>query len=104
MRPSGRLRAMPFFRSLVETLTTHSLSAWVARYSTGYPPRSRSLSGGRAGRLDDQVLRELGEGHRAVGRDDQRVLDPHAADAREIDAGLDRHHVTRPEGTSRRPR
>src|SRR4029453_12129441 len=77
MSPSGRFRAMPFFRSLVETLTARSLA--------------------RAGQpgLDDQLLRELGEGHGTVARHHEGVLDAHATDAGEVHAGFDRHHVTR---------
>src|SRR4029078_8593607 len=80
MRPSGRFRAMPFFRSLVETLTVLSLG----------------------NRSDDQVLRELGEGHGRVVGDHEGVLDTHAADAGEVHAGLDGHHVTRSQGTTPR--
>src|SRR5215468_4815530 len=62
-RPSdGRLRAMPFFRSLVEMLK-------------GQP-------------LDQQALRKCGEGIGAVRGDDDRVLDADAAHTREIHAGL----------------
>src|SRR3954463_4712567 len=67
-RPSdGRLSAMPFFRSLVEMLHEQSSEE-----------------------SDDHVLRETGEGIGAVGGDDHRVLDAHAAHTREIHAGLDR--------------
>src|SRR3954469_2638734 len=53
MRPSGRLSAMPFFRSLVETLTLLSLG-----------------NGSH-----DQLLGELGEGHGRVVGDHEGVLD-----------------------------
>src|SRR5262249_31412190 len=81
MRPSGRFNAMPFFRSLVETLTLLSLG----------------------GGSDDQVLGELGEGHGRVVGDHEGVLDADAADAGEVHAGLDGHHVTRGQGITRRP-
>src|SRR4029077_14350890 len=71
-RPSdGRFSAMPFLKSLDEMLKEQS-----------------------SGDSDDQVLGEAGEGLRAVGGDDQRVLGAHAAHTRDIDAGLDRHDRT----------
>src|SRR4051794_2576860 len=72
IRPSGRFRAMPFFRSLVETLTLLS-----------------SGGGLRRGGSHDQVLGELREGHGRVVGDHEGVLDAHAADAGEVHAGLD---------------
>src|SRR5439155_24100287 len=68
-------------RSLVETLTT-----------------ALSMRG-----LEDQLLRKLGEGDGRIAGDEQRVLDPHAADAREVDAGLDRDDVAGRQGTTRCP-
>src|SRR5580704_3677391 len=59
MRPSGRLRAMPFLRSLVEMLTG----------DPGLAPR------------DDERLGGFGEGGGSVGGDDHGVLDADAADA-----------------------
>src|ERR1700730_2694363 len=68
-RPSdGRFSAMPFFRSLVEMLT--SIRSWKED-------------------SQDQILRELGEGIGAVGGDDHRVLDAYSAHAGQVDAGLD---------------
>ena len=40
----------------------------------------------------NQILRELGEGIGAVGGDDHRVLDAHAAHTGQVDAGLDGDH------------
>src|SRR6266446_2512497 len=55
--PSGRLRAIPFFRSLVEMLK---------KVLSRHP-------------LHHGVLGELGQSLRAVERDDEGVLDAHAA-------------------------
>src|SRR4029079_15675353 len=85
IRPSGRLRAMPFFRSLVEML--------------------KKLLSGRP--LHHGVLGELGQCLGAVGGDDEGVLDAHTTDPREVDAGLDGHHRTdlqRTRGRLRHPR
>src|SRR2546430_11616754 len=72
-RPSdGRLRAMPFFRSLVEMLKEQ--------------------------RSQNQVLRKFGEGIGAVGGDDHRVLDADAAHTREVHARLDRDDRTALQG------
>src|SRR6478752_10077006 len=70
-RPSGRLRAMPFFRSLVEMLT---------RYS------------------QDEILGGQGEGFRAGRADDEGVLDADTTDAGEVDARLDRDDVVQEQG------
>src|SRR5215471_14827052 len=78
MSPSGRFRAMPFFRSFVETLTG--------------PSSSR----------DDEGLRGLGEEHGAVLGDDHGVLDPDAADAGQVDPGLDGDDRAIVQGTRRR--
>src|SRR6266436_7592253 len=68
-RPSdGRFSAMPFLKSLEEMLKG---------------PRSQ-----------DEFLRKFGEGIGAVGGDDHRVLDAHAAHTGEIHAGLDRDDRT----------
>src|SRR5215471_9215085 len=64
INPSGRFSAMPFFRSLVEML--------------------KGLLSRRP--LHHGVLGELGQCLGAVDRDDERVLDAHAADAREVHA------------------
>src|SRR6478672_4671890 len=82
MRPSGRFRAMPFLRSLVEMLTRRIL----LRDS------------------DDELLGEFREGDRPVRSDHEGVLDADAADSREVHPGFDRDHVTGGEGTSRRRR
>src|SRR5436309_2854832 len=60
--PSGRLRAMPFFKSLVEMLMTGS---------------------------QDEILGGQGERFAAVRTDDERVLDAYPADAGQVDAGFD---------------
>src|SRR6202035_3034950 len=78
-RPSGRLRAMPFFRSLVEMLTG----------VLGLAPR------------DDERLGGFGEGVGAVGGDDHGVLDADTTDAGEVDARFDRDDGSGIQGTRR---
>src|SRR5258705_2194723 len=71
-RPSdGRFSAMPFLKSLDEMLNEQS-----------------------SGESDDEVLGESRKRVGAVGGDDHRVLDAHAAHTREIHAGLDRDDRT----------
>src|SRR6266508_1527529 len=60
----SRSRVMPFFRSFVETLIGLEL---------------------------DQLAGREAQHPRAVSRDLHRVLDPDTPDAREVDAGFDRH-------------
>src|SRR5260370_11535057 len=69
IRPSGRLRPMPFFRSLEEMLTGGG---------PGSVPR------------DDERLGGFGEGGGAVLGDHHGVFDADPADAGEVDAGFDR--------------
>ena len=51
-----------------------------------------------------EILREFGEGDGPVSGDDDGVFDADAADARQVHAGLDGHHVAGSEGTSRTSR
>src|SRR3954453_3996371 len=77
IRPSGRFSVMPFFSSLVEMLT---------------------------GGSQDKVLGCSGQGLRAVGPNDDRVLDADTAHAGQVHAGLDGHDIAADDATRGRTR
>src|SRR4051812_31539032 len=76
MRPSGRLRVMPFFNSFVEMLTEYS------------PLGSQH-----------EVFGRVGQGLCAVCPHDDRVLDADAAHSGQVYAGLDGHDIAADDAT-----
>ena len=86
---------MPFLKSAVEICGMGSRPVWVGRPSARRGPAADALRR-RSGSLGASVRRS----HPSVG-DQHGVLDADTAEIGEVHPGLDGHHVTGDEGSSR---